>query len=248
VNASGIASNVVGGLKSFGKTVASSALHAANTAERTLGGAYSALTGKSGWNGNATVGLGRATGLLPNQSNVTQSMISAPSGAIPTAYADHLQPTMQIAHTPSAQPSSSSTTVPASVLTNPMSGASPSNARTGNAFVPTSPLQNSAPMATSPATAAAQPATAMPQPAMPGTVMPQPPMSGTGTAVSPASLSAPGPSSLPSSSSFGAAVPQEALLRALASAPGRSTPSGYVEAPESLQFGARPRRKLPNGQ
>jgi hypothetical protein len=34
----------------------------------------------------------------------------------------------------------------------------------------------------------------------------------------------------------------------LASAPGRSTPSGYVEAPESLQFGARPRRKLPNGQ
>jgi hypothetical protein len=237
VNASGFASGLVGGLKNFGKTVAASTLGAANSAERALGGAYSELTGKPGWQGQNTFNAAARLGLVKDSPSSTQPMLTPADGFLkgifaPNAYSDRLVPTMQIANTPAAQPSASSPTVPARVLTSPLSNAAPDVDRTARAFVPTSPTANAAPSAVSPST---------------GTAM-QAQTAGTGSAftVPPATLSAPASIGPSSPSSFGAAVPQEAMIRALASVPGRAAPSGYVEAPESLQFGARPRRKLPN--
>jgi hypothetical protein len=232
VNLSGITQ----GIKSFGRSVAGDVLSGANAAERGLSDAYSSLTGRPGTQGAGTFNLAAKLGLVKDSAPGTQAMLTPANSLFstfiaPTAYSDRLTPTTQVTQTP---PSSSSLVSP-TALNAAMNAGQPTNDRTGNAFVPTPPPRATSPLASSPIPSAAGAGSAAPTPFSGfGSAAPAPaPASGTGIEAS-------------TPSSFGAAVPQSAILNMLASQPGRSTPSGYVATPESMQLGANPRRRIRN--
>lgn len=209
-----VGSGIVSGAKNLGTGIADRALVAANAIERLFGG-----SGTTSANLTQMLGMGRNT---PSQTpemmlparNPATQLFDAVTGLAPRAIGDQFAGTRQF-QTPS-QSSPAATVVPPAAL----NATAPSVERTGRAFVPTAPPAPGA--GTIPAIS--QPAAPVPTPATPQTVQ-----FNTGGGVSP---------------NIGALVSQAAILQALAQQPGRNAPSGYVTTPESLDIGARPRRKI----
>jgi hypothetical protein len=189
-------------------------------------------------------------GILPQSSNPNPSVIRPPQsytgsilgqglGGIPSAEGSGFRPAYQSTQVSSQTPPASSNLVSPAALNASMNAAQPTEQRSGRAFVPTTPTPAVSGNSASPATLMSQMArTGANVGAAAGNVSPAPVPTPTGIG-----SEAPSPGL---ASSFGAAVPTDAVTRFLASRGDNQPPAGYVETPEATAFGARLHRKNPS--
>ena len=214
--------NLGQGITSVAKNLGSRTLATLNSLERMFGGS-----------GVHTASLADSV-LKPNQKatepsieqgfsplqNFLASILGSPTGSvIPRAQSERFVSTQQFSPQTSPQPGNISY-----------------NERTSGAVVPkvepTKQTQQT-PSQSAPFVSPSALMKTVPTPATPATerITAQPTfMAGAGFGASPAA-------------SFGAAVPQAAVLRRLAQTPGRNTP-GYITTPEALPLGAAPKRRI----
>lgn len=250
-----IARGIGSTIKSGVQNVSRDALFLANRAENTLGSLYNRITSPGPLNpaypSTAPLSTGLANvlgnfGLGPQESSRPQIPSLRPTrGVVPSLLAPQvsgsaLRSTVQsLATTPAMAPGQPSQTPQtpsvASAAVSPavLNAAAPSIDRASRAAVPLPPPAPTGSTGIVP-TPSIRPAAAVPPVAV-GAPTGSPFAMST---MARASGLGPNPSA-----SFGAAVPTSALIRSLAATPDRGGPPGFVETPEVMNVGARPRRK-----